>query len=175
MKRIEDLKPETMTAQQKQVFDQLVAGRGRILAPYRVWIHSPDVASRMESLGTYLHTRSNLTQREVEIVILVIARHWQSPYVIDAHVKLGMQEGMTREQVEAIRDGHDPKLPDARGADIHAFASEIVGGDKLSDERFAYFAEKLGRPTVAEVLVTLGYYTSVALAMKIHDMPIPGQ
>ena len=48
MKRIEDLKPETMTAQQKQVFDQLVAGRGRILAPYRVWIHSPDVASRME-------------------------------------------------------------------------------------------------------------------------------
>ena len=175
MNRIEDLKPETMTVQQKQVFDQLVAGRGRILAPYRVWIHSPDVASRMESLGTYLNKRSTLTTREVEIGILVIARHWQSPYVIDAHVKLGMEAGMTREQVEAIRDGKASGLTDPREIEFHDFCVEIVGGAKLSDERFAHFAAALGRDRLAEALVLLGYYTSVALAMKIHDMPIPGK
>lgn len=173
MNRIEDISPEAMTAHQKTVFDQLVAGRGRILAPYRVWIHSPDVAERMESLGTYLNKKSTLTPREVEIGILVIARHWQSPYVIHAHVKEGMNVGLTREQVEAVRDGREPGLTDPREVALHAFAAEIVGGAKLSDERFAEYAAKLGRATLAEVLVLLGYYSSVALAMKIHDMPIP--
>ena len=65
MSRIEDIAPEAMTGEQKKVFEQLVAGRGKILAPYRVWIHSPDVASRMESIGTYLNKRSTLTTREV--------------------------------------------------------------------------------------------------------------
>jgi hypothetical protein len=31
----------------------------------------------------------------------------------------------------------------------------------------------LGRDGVAEVLVLLGDYTSVALGMKVHEVPIP--
>ncbi len=174
MDRIEDIAPDAMTQAQKTVFDQLVAGRGRILAPYRVWIHSPDVASRMESLGTYLNKRSTLSTREVEIGILVIAAHWRSPYVINAHIREGMAAGLTREQVDAILAGRDPRLVDPHEKAVHAFASEVVGGDKLSDARFAELTKALGRDSQAELLVLLGYYTSVALAMKVHDMPVPG-
>lgn len=173
MNRLEDIAPEAMTAAQKTVFEQLVAGRGRILAPYRVWIHSPDVASRMESLGTYLNKRSTLTTREIEIAILVIARHWQSPYVINAHIREGMNVGLTREQVDALCAGHDPKLTDAHEKAVYDFSFETVGGSKLSDQRFAELAEALRRDSLAELLVLLGYYTSVALAMKVHDMPSP--
>ncbi len=173
MSRMLDLPPDTMTPQQRTVFAQLVAGRGRILAPYRVWIHAPEVAARMESLGTYLNKRSLLTRREVEIAILVIARHWESPYVIDAHVREGVDAGLPREAVEAIRDGRPPRLDDPNEAALYAFAAEVVGGSALSDERFAHFADALGRGRLAEALVLLGYYTSVALAMKVHAMPIP--
>jgi 4-carboxymuconolactone decarboxylase len=173
MNRIEDIPPETMSQQQKTVFDQLVAGRGKILAPYRVWIHSPDVAARMESIGTYLNKRSTLSTREVEIGILVIARHWQSPYVINAHIRAGLEAGLTQDAVDAIMSGDDPKLEDAHERAVHAFAAEVVGGDKLSDARFAELTQALRRDSLAELLVLLGYYTSVALAMKVHDMPIP--
>jgi 4-carboxymuconolactone decarboxylase len=173
MSRIEDVAPEAMTPEQKTVFEQLVAGRGRILAPYRVWIHSPDVASRMESLGTYLNKRSTLTTREVEIGILVIAAHWSSPYVINAHIREGMAAGLTRAQCDAILAGGDPQLADPHEKAVHAFAAEVVAGDKLSDARFAELAAALGRDSLAELLVLLGYYTSVALAMKVHDMPVP--
>ncbi len=171
MSRMQDIPPEAMTAAQKEVFEQLVAGRGKILAPYRVWIHSHEVASRMESLGTYLNKRSLLTTREVEIGILVIARHWQSPYVIAAHIRAGLEAGLPKESIDAILAGTDPKLTDPQEVAFEAFAAEIVGGAKLSDERFAHFAKTLGRARLAEALVLLGYYTSVALAMKIHDMP----
>jgi 4-carboxymuconolactone decarboxylase len=48
-----------------------------------------------------------------------------------------------------------------------------VSGAKLSDAEFAEIEQALGREGIAEVLVLLGYYTSVALAMKVHEVPIP--
>ena len=106
MNRIQDIPPETLTPEQSEVFERLTAGRGRILGPYRSWIHSPAVASGMEHIGTYLNKKSSLTTRSVEFA-----------------------------EIEAV----------------------------------------LGRAGVAEVLVLLGYYTSVALGMKVHEVPVPPQ
>src|SRR5262249_50891039 len=66
MNRILEIPPEQLTAEQSKIFEQLTAGRGRILGPYKVWIHSPTVASGMEHIGTYLNKRSSLSPREVE-------------------------------------------------------------------------------------------------------------
>ncbi len=50
MTRIAEIAPDALTAEQAKIFDQLTAGRGRILAPYKVWIHSPTLASGMEHI-----------------------------------------------------------------------------------------------------------------------------
>src|SRR5262245_43166034 len=70
MNRTLDIPPEKLTPEQATVFNRLVAGRGRILGPYKVWIHSPDVASGMEHIGTFLNKHSSLSAREVEMCIL---------------------------------------------------------------------------------------------------------
>jgi 4-carboxymuconolactone decarboxylase len=56
---------------------------------------------------------------------------------------------------------------------MYRFAAALVAGTKLSDADFAEIEAVLGRNGIAEVLVLLGYYTSVALAMKVHEVPIP--
>jgi len=152
MNRILEIPPEKLTAEQTQVFEQLTAGRGRILGPYKVWIHSPPVARGMEQIGTFLNKRSSLSKREVEIVILVIAQ-----------------------AIDVILAGGVPELADAHERAVHRFAAALVAGTKLSDADFAEIEAALGRNGIAEVLVLLGYYTSVALAMKVHEVPIPPQ
>ena len=87
MNRLLELPPEQQTPEQKKVFEQLVAGRGRILGPYKIWIHSPTIATGMEHIGTYLNKKGSLSEREVEIGILVIAQHWDADYVRQAHIK----------------------------------------------------------------------------------------
>lgn len=89
MNRILEIPPEQLTPEQATVFNRLVAGRGRILGPYKVWIHSPTIASGMEHIGTHLNKRGSLSPREVEIGILVIARHWDADYVRQAHIREG--------------------------------------------------------------------------------------
>jgi 4-carboxymuconolactone decarboxylase len=173
MSRILEVSPNQLTPEQSKIFDQLVAGRGRILGPYKIWIHSPTVASGMEQIGTFLNKRSSLSEREVEMVIIMIARHWQGEYVQAAHVKLGKQVGLPAGAIDALVAGDDPKLADPHEAAVHKFAAALIASRKLPDAEFAQIEKTLGRNGVAEVLVLLGYYTSVAMAMKVHEVPIP--
>jgi 4-carboxymuconolactone decarboxylase len=173
MNRLIDLPQDKLTPEQTEVFNRLVAGRGRILGPYKIWIHSPTVADGMEHIGTYLNKRSSLSTREVEIGILVIAQHWDADYVRQAHVKAGKAAGLTQDIIDAILVGGDPKLADPHEQAVYRFAKALVGGVKLSDADFAEIEKALGRHGIAEVLVLLGYYTSVSLGMKVHEVPIP--
>ncbi|MBM3530225.1 MAG: carboxymuconolactone decarboxylase [Alphaproteobacteria bacterium] len=175
MNRLIDLPPDKLSPEQTEVFNRLVAGRGRILGPYKIWIHSPTVADGMEHIGTYLNKRSSLSTREVEIGILVIAQHWDADYVRQAHIKAGKAVGLSQEIIDAILAGRDPKLADPHERAVHRFATALVGGVKLSDADFADVEKALGRDGIAEVLVLLGYYTSVSLGMKVHEVPIPQQ
>jgi 4-carboxymuconolactone decarboxylase len=173
MNRILEIPPEKLTPEQTSVFDQLTAGRGRILGPYKIWIHSPAVARGMEQIGTFLNKRASLSKREVEIGILVIAQHWQADYVRQAHIREGKAAGLTQETIDRILAGDDPKLTDPHERAVHRFAAALVGGAKLADAEFGEIEAVLGRAGIAEVLVLLGYYTSVALGMKVHEVPIP--
>jgi len=173
MNRLIDLPPEQLSDEQKTVFEKLTAGRGRILGPYKVWIHSPTVAAGMEHIGTYLNKRGTLSTREVEIGILVIAQHWDADYVRQAHIRAGKAAGLSDEIIAAVLAGRDPQLTDPHERAVHRFAAALVGGAKLSDAAFGEIEKVLGRDGVAEVLVLLGYYTSVSLAMKVHEVPIP--
>jgi 4-carboxymuconolactone decarboxylase len=173
MSRLLDVTPDQLTAEQTKIFEQLVAGRGRILGPYKVWIHSPTVAAGMEQIGTFLNKRSSLSTREVEMVIIMIARHWQGEYVQAAHVKLGKEVGLSQAVIDALLAGAEPPLTDPHEKAVHRFAAAMIVSRKVPDAEFAEIEKTLGRPGIAEVLVLIGYYTSVAMAMKVHEVPIP--
>src|SRR5271170_960743 len=76
--RFLELVPDQLTPEQRAGLDALLAGRGRIPTPYKVWLHSPGLMRAMEQLGTFLNTQSTLTAREIELGICLIARHWKT-------------------------------------------------------------------------------------------------
>jgi 4-carboxymuconolactone decarboxylase len=172
MSRILDITPDKLTPEQDQIFKRLVANRGRLLGPYRIWIYSPTIAGAMEQIGTFLNTnRASLTQREVEIGIMLVAQYWDGDYVRKAHIRLGKIAGLSDETIEAVIAGGDPKLTDPHERAFFRFATSQLKREKLSDAEFAELEKVLGRDGIAETLVLLGYYSSVALAMKVHEVP----
>jgi len=95
--------------------------------------------------------------------------------VRQAHIRAGKAAGLTDAIIEAVLAGRDPQLTDPHERAVHRFATALVAGAKLGDTEFAEIEKALGRDGIAEVLVLLGYYTSVALAMKVHEVPVPAQ
>src|SRR5258707_14000586 len=156
MNRLAELPPEQQTSEQKKVFEQLVAGRGRLRGPYKIWIHAPTVASGMEHLGTYLNKKGSLSEREVEIGILIIAQHWDADYVRQAHIKMGRQVGLSQDIIDAVLAGRDPKLSDPHERAVHRFAAALVAGAKLSDAEFSEIEQANGRDRLGEGLVLSG-------------------
>jgi 4-carboxymuconolactone decarboxylase len=172
MSRIRDISPEELTPEQDQIFKRLVANRGRLLGPYRIWIYSPTIANAMEQIGTFLNTnKASLTQREVEIGILLVAQYWDGDYVRKAHIRLGKIAGLSDETIDAVLAGGDPKLSDPHERAFYRFATAQIKREKLSDAEFAELETILGRDGIAETLVMLGYYSAVAMAMKVHEVP----
>ena len=170
--RIKEIAKENLTPQQTEVFENIVARRGRLLGPYKIWIHSPRLAEGMETVGTFLNKQGSLSEKEVEIGVLIIAEHWDSDYVRQAHITLGRTAGLKDREIGDILAGKDPKFADPHENGVYQFAKSLAGGGKMTDDEFNAAEKALGREGVAEVLVLLGYYTAVALGMKVHRVPV---
>src|ERR1700712_5278889 len=113
--RLPDLRPEDMTPAQRRVADAAVSGkRGRIPAPLRAWLHSPEMGNRAQSLGEFLRYDTSLGPYLSELAILVTARGWTSHYEWFAHQREGLKAGMEPHVIDAIAARQVPDLADPR-------------------------------------------------------------
>src|ERR1700751_99767 len=111
--RIKLLSPEEMSPDQKQTYDEAVAGkRGRPPAPMMAWLNSPEMARHATRLGEKLRFDTIFPAKLSEIAILVTARHFSSHYEWYAHKRLALKGGMDAKIIEAIRDRRTPPFDD---------------------------------------------------------------
>ena len=125
--RIKDIPENELTPEQAKVIKDLVAGRGRLLTPYRIWIHSPRLAAALESIGTFLNKKSSLSEREVELVICIIADHWKGEYVWTVHTRTCVKLGIPQSVFDAIRAGQEPVLDNERERAVYDLAKIAIG------------------------------------------------
>ena len=96
--RLKLLSPGEMSADQKQTYDESIAGkRGKPPAPMMAWLNSPEMARHATRLGGFLRFDTLFPAKLSEIAILVTARHWTSHYEWFAHKRLALKGGMDPE------------------------------------------------------------------------------
>ena len=173
LSRVRDIPDAALSPAQRAAIDALLGGRGRIPTPYKVWLASPVMMQHMERLGTFLVTASSLTERERELAILVVAHHWHGAYVFAAHTRAGRQAGISDAVIDAIAQGRMPELDDPRERAVVAIATTAERKEPADDTVFDSAVAALGEGGLAELIVFLGYYSAVAIAMKLFRAPIP--
>ena len=170
--RLEEIAPEKLSAQQSAVLEAVVRGRGFVPKPFKIWLHSPELAKRIEALGTWLSASSSLSSRELEIAVVVVAQRLASPFVLDAHVRALTKAGHPASAVDALREGRVPELATARERAVYEIARTANDPSPASDEIFAQAVEALGRDGLADLVAMIGYDTAVGVAMKLHRVPV---
>ena len=171
--RILEIPPEQLTLEQRAGLDALLRGRGRVLTPYKVWLHSPGLLRAMEQLGTFLNKKCSLSEREVELSICLIARHWASEYVFRIHAARCIMLGFPSSVIDAIRHDRVLDLPDPREQAVYKMAVMAQSQGPGPDQEFDSALGVLGRDGLAEVICLFGYYSAVAMAMRLHRVPLP--
>ena len=92
--RFSAFEPDALSADARDVYERILRDRGYVPSPYRFWLAAPGFADRIEPLEEHLRHGVALHERQVELVILVVARHWKSQYVWTAHAPMALSAGV---------------------------------------------------------------------------------
>ncbi|MDR5836343.1 carboxymuconolactone decarboxylase family protein [Caballeronia sp. LZ034LL] len=168
--RLARIDAQQATDHQQRVIAQLGAGRGRIPTPFNIWLHNPRLAEGMEIIGTHVDHSPVLSEAETEVAILATAVFWNAPYVIANHRRHALKAGVPETVVAAILERRKPEADEGRLALVCDAVSALLAGGAVDDARFAQYDAELGRAVIAELLVTIGYFTSISLGMTLHAL-----
>ena len=174
MSRYREIAAADMTAEQKRVHDQIVAGkRGRFGGPFELLIRAPGVCEHAAPLGEYLRWGTSLTDRLSELAIITTARFWRAQYEWYAHAPLAEKAGVPAAAIEAIRTGGTPVLTAVDEALVYRVCSEILRTQRLSDGSFGEAIAAFGERGLVEIVSIIGYYTLIGNTLNVFQVPLP--
>jgi alkylhydroperoxidase family enzyme len=183
MARVPYLDREKLPPERRDLLDSLAEGEpadhGLPAGPlnvYRAMAHAPGLLAAFREYGGRLWREGGLTPQDREFVILTTAYVGGSAYEWHQHVRVALDEGLTREAILAIPEGEPERLAPERAALVE-YVARFVDGD-VDDDAHDRLAEHYDRETVLAVGLLSGLYLGLgrlldALAVKT-EVPFVG-
>jgi len=173
--RIAPVADADMTDEQRQALAPFGQGRP-VLNIFRTLVRAPKALVRFNEWGAYVLSRRNsLPAREREIVILRTGFLCKSGYEFTQHTRIGLQEGLSEDEIRRIKAGADAGWSGADAALIRA-ADELVTDHFVSDATWAELARHFDEKQRMDVVFTVGQYTQVSMFLNTFGVQLePGQ
>jgi 4-carboxymuconolactone decarboxylase len=172
--RVTDLTVEQMTPAQRLARDEAVSGvRGRVPAPMRAWLHSPEMAGHAQKLGAFVRYKTTLPPAVSEIAILVTARYWTSHFEWYAHKRDALAAGVDPAIITAIAERREPVFTDAMQRAVYVYAKTLHADKVVAKPVHDAVVAVLGETGVVELVGILGYYTLVAMTLNAFEIGLP--
>ena len=166
--RYHEFAREELNAEQARVFDAIGAPRsGQVPAPFHVLLESPELASLAQALGAFCRYRTGLAPKLSEMTVLIVAAHWGADYEFAIHAPIAKKEGVPDSVIAAIRARATPKFDDGDAKLIYDFATTFFATNDIPDSLFEEAVTRFGRRRVVELAGVLGYYSSLAILLRI--------
>ena len=186
MSRIPPFQPDDLDERQRELYAAIVGGRavvaaavpltddqGHLTGPFNAMLLSPELGMALQELGTAIRYRGSLSPRSRELAILAVASHWQCEFELNAHTLIGAQAGLTDAELDALRAGSPLRLHDDEEAAVLAATWTLVRTADLGPSDYDAAASSLGPAKLFEVSTLVGYYSLLALQMRIFGVCRP--
>ena len=87
---------DTLNIDQKKIIKKIISGpRGKVPSPIYKWLIRPELADRAQLLGESLRYDNSLKPEFIEIIILLVARHWDAKYEWEFHKIIALDLGIS--------------------------------------------------------------------------------
>lgn len=128
--------------------------------------HHPKLLKRWLVFGNHVLSKSTLAQRDTELLILRTGWNCQSDYEWGQHVAIGLQRGLSREEIDRVPDGPDAAGWPAEDAMLLRAADELHRDNRIGDATWAALASRFSKEQLLDVIFTVGQYHTVAFALN---------
>ncbi|MBW0088454.1 carboxymuconolactone decarboxylase family protein [Pseudonocardia sp. KRD-184] len=165
-RRLPALRPGDLDEEQRALRDRLATPAGRVETavdgslhgPFDAMLRAPRTGTALAALGAALRYDGVLPDRVRERAVLAVAAHHRSAYEWHAHAPL-----------VAALEGLDPH---AEQVAVDAVDELLRTGD-LTDDAWARTVAALGEAGAVELTTLVGYYSLLAVQMRVLRVPLP--
>ena len=185
--RLAVLSSDEMTAEQVDLYREILAGprgqgpravqlsngTGGLAGPFNTMLYAPTVGHALQELGAAIRFGTKLTPRIREMAILVVAQATGSGYEQASHELIGRDAGLTEPELDALREGENPKFADEQESAAYSAARALTVTGDLDDQEYAAAIAALGAGGLVELSTLVGYYATLALQLRIFRVPAP--
>jgi 4-carboxymuconolactone decarboxylase len=172
MSRIAIMDRADMNAEQARVYDAAKQSSGIVGGPYTAYIRLPKLFEACQSLRESLSS-GPLSQREQQIVNLVVARHWNARYPWFAQVRRSLAVGINQAVIDAINARKPPSLTDARERTCFVVARELLANKGLGDETYAAAEKTMGLESLVALVASTGSFSMTCLTAATFGIDPP--
>ncbi|MHC5794789.1 carboxymuconolactone decarboxylase family protein [Lacisediminihabitans sp. FW035] len=144
----------------------LTAEDGSLNGPFNAFLFAPGISRSLQALGAAVRYETNLSDRERELSILVVAAQWGSGFEREAHEAVGRAAGLTESELDSVRRGGIPDLTSPRELAVVRVVHAMTRGD-VDDTAWTQAAAVLSRTTLVELSTLVGYYSTLALQLRV--------
>lgn len=141
-------------------------GKGPVLNIFRTLAHHPDLMRRWLVFGNHVLGKNTLSPRDREIAILRVGAVCRSGYEWAQHVRIGLDCGLSEEEIERIREGASAAgWTDAERALLEA-TDELVADAFVSDATWNALTAHYDTKQLMDLVFTVGQYNLVSMALN---------
>jgi 4-carboxymuconolactone decarboxylase len=163
---------EQIEEDHRSAWDEIVASRGQVSGPFKVMLHSPEMARRVAHLGSYIRFESKLDPRVRELATLATARVLECEYEASAHEQQLRQAGASEQVLTALKQRKMQDLP-PEDRWIGAFVEQALTRHRVDAETLAIAEQQLGVSGLVELTGTIGYYSLLAVTLNTFEVQPP--
>lgn len=156
----------------QEFFKKLGANNQRVLNVNKMMAHSPATVRELIRLGNRLIYRAELDNRLRELVIIRVSHLCGSKYEWAQHVPIALRSGVTREQMEVIDQWKGSNLFSEEDRIVLAFTEEVMKNNRPSDPTFEAASEFLNTASLAELTLSIGYWSMIAKFLNTFEVDI---
>ncbi|MCR5877341.1 carboxymuconolactone decarboxylase family protein [Phenylobacterium sp. J367] len=168
--RIAPMSDAEMGPEQKEALKDF--GDGPLLNIFRTLARAPKALSRFNAWGGYVLSRRNdLPAREREIVILRIGYLCRSGYEFTQHTRIGLNSGLSADEIEKIKRGADAGWSDADAALIRA-SDELHADQFITEPTWTELRRHFSEKQAMDVVFTAGQYTQVSMMLNTFGVQL---
>ena len=154
------------------MFNAIAAPRGGVVpTPFHILLESPELASLTQALGAFCRYRTQLGPRLSELLVLITAAHWGAEYEFSVHAPEAQKAGVPDVVIAALGKGETPQFDDVESQLLHEFATSFFKTRDVPDALFDKAMAQFGRRRVVELAGVLGYYSGLAMLLRIFRVP----
>ena len=164
------LNPDQLSPAQKAYVDNLQKPpRNNTTAlknpPFRVYMRSPELASKLEAVSDYVRWGTGLQPRLTELAIMITARQWSSQWIWRGHYRAAVRGGLDPSVGADIAAGKRPEKMKEDETILYNYATEMYRDKAVSDATYAVAVKQFGEKGLIDLVATMGYYDTVAMTL----------